>query len=161
LAEIRGALSLNINVIGLAELQSQFNRLGKMPKKSLTKAAKAGMKQPLADARANAQKYTQTGTMQKSIKAKMETPNKRKKTVYRINWDSKYSPIFIKTAKRPGLYGGKSPAYYPQSVEWGHKTKYGRVAGKYFVRDAIESNQQSSLQKITDILNDEITELLR
>lgn len=162
MAEIRGASSQNIRVIGLEELNRQFARLDKIPKKVLTKAAKAGMKSPLAQAKVNAQRYKKTGTMAKGIKAKMETPNKKKKSVYRINWDSKYSSVFIKRAKKfPRLYGGKHPAYYPQSVEWGYKSAKGKVQGKYFVRDAIEQHQQDSLQKIVDVLNDEITNILR
>lgn len=162
MAQIRGAGSQNISVYGLEELQRQFERLGKFPKKALTKAAKAGMQKPLAQAKANAQRYRVTGTMAKSIKAKMETPNKKKKTVYRINWDSKYSSVFIKRAKKfPKLYGGQHPAYYPQSVEWGRKGAKGKVAGKYFIRDAIEANQNDSLQKIINVLNDEISNLTR
>jgi hypothetical protein len=164
LAEIRGARDLSIRVIGLEELQRQFDRLDKIPKKVLTKAAKAGVKKPLAQARATAPvgKGETAGTLKKGIKAKMETPNKKKKSVYRINWDAKYSNIFIKKAKKfPRLYGGQHPAYYPQSVEWGFKTAKGKTQGKYFVRAAIESNQQDSLQKIVDILNDEITNILR
>jgi HK97 gp10 family phage protein len=164
LAEIRGAGSQNITVYGLEELQRQFERLGKFPKKALTKAAKAGMKKPLAQAKANAPTGTgeTAGTLKKGIKAKMETPNKKKKTVYRINWDAKYSPIFIKKAKKyPKLYGGEHPAYYPQSVEWGRKGPKGKVAGKYFVRDAIEANQHDSVQKIINVLQSEISTLIR
>lgn len=162
MAEIRGSSQVGITVRGLPELQRQFDRVSKFPKKILTKAAKEGMAKPLATAKANAPvgKGETKGTLKKGIKAKMETPNKKKKSVYRIYWNAKYSDIFRKVPKRPGLYGGKSPAYYPQSVEWGYKAKKGKVQGKYFVRDAIIQHQQDSLQKIVDKLNQGITDLI-
>jgi hypothetical protein len=159
LAVIRGASGLDIRVIGLVELQAQFERLEKMPKKYLTKAAKAGMADPERTAKANAP-VGKTGNLKKSIKKKMETPNKRNKSVYRLRYDPKYTPEFLKTAKRPGLYGGKSPAYYPASVEYGRKRKVGRVEGKYHMAKAIQQHQQSSLQKVVDSLNASLRELL-
>ena len=78
MAEIRGALSLNIRVEGLNELDAQFARIGKMPKKHLTRAARLGMADPLRQAKANApigKNTTTRGTLKKSITKKMETPN--------------------------------------------------------------------------------------
>lgn len=151
---------ISITLEGLDELERQFELIGKPPKRILTKAAKAGMAGPLADARTNASAYTKSGAMKKGIKAITETPNRRNKAVYRINWWGKYSDIYKKKIKNAGVYGGKkNPAYYPQSVEWGYPNKHGKVAGKYFVRAAIEKNQASSLQKVIDTLLNEIETL--
>lgn len=150
---------ITFEVYGEEEVKEAFKRIGKMPKKYLTKAAKLGMAKPLADARRAAPKG-ETGMLKKGIKATLETPNKRNKAVYRLNWNKKYSSHFIKPIKNPGIYGGKEDqAYYPQSVEWGFPTKYGRTQGLYFVRDAIEKNQRGSLQKVIDSLWDSIKEL--
>src|SRR6476469_5593391 len=112
MAEVRGA---NFEIKGLHELQSQFEQIGKMPKKYLTKAARAGIADPLRDAKASVP-VGKTGTLKKSIKKKMETPNKRNKGVYRITYDAKYTNDFLKPSS--GAYGGKPPnAYYPASVE--------------------------------------------
>ena len=126
-----------------------------MPKKYLTQAAKAGSDEELRAVRASAPvgKNTKTrGTLKKSISRKMETPNKRNKTVYRIQYSSKYTDVFLKPTT--GVYGGKTPnAYYPASVEYGYKTKNGKTEGKYYMAKALEKTQQSALQKVVNSLS--------
>lgn len=152
---------INMHVEGLDELQRQLDDFGKLPKRSLTAAAKAGMKPILAQARSNASAYKKSGMMQRGIKAITEQRNKRNKAVYRINWWGKYSDFYKKKIKNPGIYGGKkNPAYYPQSIEWGYPMKKRKVAGKYFVRSAIEQHQEASGQLIIDTLMSEIDKLL-
>jgi hypothetical protein len=156
MAEIRG---WSAEVIGLRELESQFSRIGKFPKKNLTKAAKEGMAGPLADAKASAP-TGKTGNLKRSIKRKMETPNKRNKSVYRLIFSEKYTDSFLKDSS--GIYGGKPPkAYYPHSVEYGFKTKNGYVRGKYFVTKAIQQNEGSSLQKVVNSLTKSIDDLTK
>lgn len=158
MANIRGASSLNIRVEGLEQLQSQFERLGKIPKKYLTKSAKAGMADVERQAKANAPEG-KTGNLKKSIKKKMETPNKRRKAVYRLQHNPAMADLFIKPSS--GAYGGTPPsAYYPTSVEFGFKTKKGKVAGQFNMARAIQMHQQSSAQKIVNSLNQSISTLL-
>jgi hypothetical protein len=146
-------------VFGLAELEAQFARIEKMPKKYLTKASKAGMKGPLADARASAP-TGKTGNLKRSIKQQRETPNKRNKAVYRLVFSSKYTDAFVKPSS--GALGGKPPtAYYPHSIEYGFKIKDGKVKGRYFITNAINKNQGRSLQIIVDELNKAIDELTK
>ena len=71
MAEIRGATKLGITVEGLPELQAQFNKLGKMPKKYLTKAGREGIADSERAVVAMAPKG-KTGNLKKSIKKKME-----------------------------------------------------------------------------------------
>lgn len=160
MAEIRGANSFNISVVGLHELEAQFARIGKMPKKYLTRAAKLGMADPERTAKASVP-VGKTGILKKSIKKKMETPNKRNKAIYRLRYDPKYTPDFLKPSS--GAYGGKPPvAFYPNSVEYGFKTKDGgKIAGQFNLEKAISSHAQSSLQKVVNSLNDSIDELTR
>jgi len=149
-----------ITLDGLDQLEQQFELIGKPPKRILTKAAKAGMAKPLLEARQNAP-VGKTGMLKRGVHSIQETPNKRNKGVYRINWWAKYSDNYRKRIKNAGIYGGKkNPAYYPQSVEWGYPTKHGKVAGKYFVRAAIEAHQAESLQIVIDTLSEEIEKLL-
>lgn len=159
MAEIRGASGLNIRVEGLEELQRQFDRISKIPKKHLTKAAKAGMADPERQAK-NDVPLGKTGILKKSVKKKMETPNKRNKAVYRLRYNPQFTPDFLKPSS--GRYGGKPPtAYYPASVEYGFKTAKGKkIKGQYNVRDAIQMHQQSSLQKVVNSLGQSIDTLL-
>jgi hypothetical protein len=158
-----------VEVEGLNELRAQIRRVEKVPKRAISKSAREGMKNPLADARANAPvgKTNTSGTLKRSIKSIMEPATKRKKykTVYRLVFDEKYASIFKgKQIKRPGLYGASPPkdfGYYPLSQEYGYKTKYGYKPGRYFIRGAIERNEKNTLQKIIDTLSDEIDKLIQ
>lgn len=160
MARFRGA---TFEVEGLEELQAQLERIGKVPKKELTKAAKAASNITLKEARAKAPvgKNTKTrGTLKKSISRKMETPNKRNKSVYRIQYSPKYTDTFLKPTT--GVYGGKTPhAYYPASVEYGYKTKYGKTKGKFYMKKALEATEKSAGQTLVDSLTDSINKLTK
>jgi hypothetical protein len=162
-AVIRGADNLNIRVEGINELEAQFARIGKMPKKHLNRAARLGMEPTLRDAKASAPvgKGTPTmGTTKKAVKKKMESPNKRNKGVYRLAFDAKYTDVFRK--KTTGVYGGITPeTYYPNAVEYGHMKKHGRVEGKYNLAKAVARNTAKSGQIIVESLNKSIDEMLR
>ena len=152
-------------VFGLSQLQDQFDRLGKFPKKALTKSAKEGMKQPLADAKSSApvsQKKT-SGTLKKSIKRKMETPHKKTKSVYQMTFDAKYVDIFKgNKIRNVGVYGGeKDYGYYPISMEYGFFSRNGYTRGQYFIRQAIEKNELSSLEKMVRVLNKELDNIVK
>jgi hypothetical protein len=154
MAEIRGA---TFRVEGLRELQAQFERIGKMPKKYLTRAAKEGSDGPLKEAKGSAP-VGKTGLLKKGLQRKMETPNKRNKSVYRIRWSPNYTDQYLKPTT--GVLGGKTPfAYYPHSVEYGFPTKSGRKEGQYFVTKAIERTESSSMQKIVNSLSKSIEEI--
>lgn len=156
MAEVRG---VNFAVEGLEELQAQFGRLGRIPKKYLTKAARAGMDAPLRDAKISAP-VGKTGILKKSIKKKMETPNKRNKGIYRLVYDPKFTGDFLKPSS--GIYGGKPPvAYYPASVEYGHKTKTGKTAGQFNMMKAIQRHETTAIQKVIESLKESIDELLQ
>lgn len=157
MAEVRGA---NFEIKGLQELQSQFDRIGKMPKKYLTKAARAGIADSLRDVKASVPEGD-TKILRRSIKKKMETPNKRNKGVYRIAYDAKYTPNFLKPSS--GAWGGRPPnAYYPHSVEYGFKKKGGgKVPGQFNVVKALARHEKTSIEKVVESLRQSIDELLR
>lgn len=147
------------SIEGLNELRAQFKRVGKLPRRVLTNSAKEGMKAPLADAKAG-MPVGETGLLKKGLKRVLETPNKRKKAIYRMVWNPKYIDFYLKDSS--GAYGGKTPkAYYPHSIEYGFKTKYGYQPGHYVVRDAIEKNEEASMNKIKRILAKGIEDELR
>lgn len=161
MAEVRGAWKVGMTVEGLEELQAQFNKLGRMPKKHLTRAGRAGIAKDVIDLKANAP-TGKTGNLKKSIKKKMETPNKRNKGVYRLSYDAKLTPEFKKPTT--GKYGGVTPeAYYPNSVEFGYMGKNGHVKVKtmHWADKLLRQNEASSLQKVIESLNKSIDELTK
>lgn len=150
---------VSFKVEGLPELLAQLSRVEKFPKKELTKAAKLGMAKPLAQAKADAP-VGETGLLKKGLKRLLETPNKKKRSVYRLLWDKKFTAEYRKPTS--GKYGGKTPeAYYPHSVEFGFKTKNGRKKGQYFARDAVEMHEKESNQILIDSLWDSVKKLTR
>ena len=161
MAEVRGAWKVGMQVEGLEELQAQFNKLGRMPKKYLTKAGREGIANDVRDAKTFAP-TGDTGNLKKSIKKQMETPNKRNKGVYRLTYSAKFNDVFQKPTT--GKYGGTLPhAYYPASVEYGYLGKHGhiRVKTMYWSDKILRKNEGSSLKKVLNSLNDSIDELLR
>jgi hypothetical protein len=153
----------NVTVLGADELARQFARIEKMPKKYLTRSAKAGSKPILTEARAKAPvgKGTETsGTLKKSLRLKQETPNKRNKAVYRLRYDPKYTTSFLKPTT--GVYGGKTPfAYYPASVEYGFKTAVGKTEGSHLFSKIVASHEKRSFETVVRELNKAIDEILR
>jgi hypothetical protein len=155
-------------VEGMEELKRQIQRIGKVPKRVISGAARAGMKNPLKEARASApvnkRNLPSKGTLKKSIKSVMEKKTKRMKykTVYDLQFNPQFASVFKgKKILRPGLYGAPEPreyGYYPLSQEFGFHTKHGYKKGRYFIAKAIEKHQRESLQKIVDTMNDGITQ---
>ena len=154
MAEIRGASKLGITVEGLPELQAQFNKLGKMPKKYLTKAGREGIAQILKDSRKPMAPTGKTGNLKKSIKKKMETPNKRNKGVYRLRYDPKFTHCFSESQLQAFMVVQFQKLIIPASVEYGYLGEAGHVAVKtmHWANKALQSTEQSSMKKTIDSL---------
>jgi hypothetical protein len=162
MASVSGPLvQLGIRVEGLEQLQAQFAKVEKMPKKYLTKAGREGIADDYREIKAGAP-VGKTGMLKKAIKKKLETPNKRKKGVYRLSFDPKFTDHFQKPTT--GIYGGDTPyAYYPASVEYGYLGPEGKVYVKtlYWADNILKGNEEASLNKVIKSLNDSIDELLK
>jgi hypothetical protein len=149
---------------GFAELMRQLQRVEKVPKSVVTKAAREGIKDPLKDAKAGAPELS--GSLKNGIiKILEKSPKGKAKSVFRIVFDRAFKPIFQKPIQNPGQYGARPPkstGYYPVSMEYGFKTKGGGYEpGLYFVREAMEKNQEESAKKIVKRLGKEIDKLLQ
>lgn len=160
MAIVRGrGQTFHANIVGLAELEAQFARLDKFPRKEMTKAAKSGMTPLLKKVRDAAPKG-KTGNLKRSLRFKRETPNKRNKAVYRIAYSAKFTDVFRKPTT--GIYGGWTPyAYYPNSVEYGYKSAKGFVDGKFFMANTIRAHEAMTVQRVTSSLNKSINDLTR
>jgi hypothetical protein len=155
------ALVRGYELRGYDDLVRKMKQVGAPKKLIITRSARAGIAQPYADAVADAPK--KTGLLKKGLKKYLEKTkkNKRYKSVMRLRFDPKLEDDFRKPIKRPGLYGGKKPTgYYPFSMEYGFKRKYDRRPGEYFIKNAIEKNEKDSLQKVVDVLSDEINRII-
>lgn len=158
MAGIRGA---TFQVEGLSELEAQFARIGKMPKKYLNKAAREGIADPLRKIKADAP-VGKTGMLKKGVQKKLETPNKRNKSVYQIRFNPKYSDSYYKPSS--GAYGGEPPkAFYPYSQEYGFFGKDGqKIQTKWyhFAKKAIEATESGSAAKVIHSLIQSIDQIV-
>lgn len=119
---------------GMRELQKSLEKLGKVPQKHVTSAARKGMNIPLKAAKANAP--VDTGMLKKGMKLVGEKSKYKGKKVYRIVFDRAYNDIFQKPNKQ-----GKITGYYPVSQEYGFFAKNGRyIPGYRFIHSTFESN---------------------
>jgi hypothetical protein len=147
-------------VEGLDELIAQIERVSKIPKRALSKAAREGMRKPLAQARKDAPE--ESGALKKGIKSVLEKSSKRSKfkSIYQMVFDKKKTEIFKgKKIIRQGLYGANPPkeyGFYPVSMEYGYLVKGGRREGKHFLAKAIEDNQDESAKIVVRVLTEEI-----
>jgi hypothetical protein len=137
-------------VTGMAELQKSMKKLGYIPQKYITTAAKKGMNPILSDAKASAP--VDTGKLRKGIILSGERTKTKGKKVYRIIFDSKMNDIFQKRDKTGRIVG-----YYPVSMEYGYFSKSGRyIPGYKFIHKDFQKGAQSSAQIMVDTLKTKI-----
>jgi hypothetical protein len=145
---------------GMDELLRQIQKIEKFPKSKVAKAANAGIKEPLKDAKQNAP--VDIGNLKKGIiKIREKSPRSKAKVVYSIVFDRAFNSIFQKPVQNPSP-GGKDTAYYPVSQEYGFFAKNGRyIPGFRFIRGALERNEANSAREIVKVLNKEIDAYIR
>lgn len=139
-------MSVTFKVTGIKELRRSLTKLGKIPQKHVTTAAKKGMNIVLRDSKANAP--FDTGELKKGIILIGERSKTKGKKVYRVVFDSKMNDIFQKKNKQ-----GKVNGYYPVSQEYGFFAKNGRyIPGYRFIHDSLADNAQKSAQVMVDTM---------
>ncbi len=137
---------------GLKELERTIKKLGQLPQKCVTKAARQGANVALRTARLNAP--IDSGDLRKGIVLKGEKSRIRGRKVFQVTFDSKMNDVFVKESN-----DGKR-AYYPASQEFGFITKSGRyVPGYRFMRHSIEGNEKAIEKRTIEVLSKEIDKL--
>lgn len=110
------------------DLKKSVEKLGALPQKAVTPAARKGSNILLKAIKATAP--VDTGTMKKALKLKPERSRKKGKKVYQVTYDSSYNDQLVKVSK-----DGKR-SYYPASQEYGFFTRSGSyIPGYHFMRD--------------------------
>ena len=142
--------NVTFKVEGMRKLQKSLKRLGEVPQKHVTAAAKKGMSIVLRQSKANAP--YDTGALKKGIILAGEKAREKAKKVYRIVFDRAMNEIFQKKNKE-----GKVVAYYPVSQEYGYFAKNGRyIPGFRFIRGSFEENAQKMASTIVDTMKKKI-----
>lgn len=141
-------------IIGMKELEKAMKRLGQVPQRVATKAARAGATIALRSARKKARVLT--GEMKRGIIMKGERRSVIGKKVYDIMMDPAKNDIFVR------LTADGKRFYYPASMEYGFLTADGRkVPGTYFLRDSVADNAGAIEQKVVSVAGKEIDKALK
>ena len=146
------AKRVKFEVEGLKELEKTIRKLGKLPQKCVTKAAKKGAQIALKAAKQKAPFLT--GALEEGIILKGEKTKKKGKKVYQVTMNPVMNDVFVKTTKDGKRY------YYPASQEYGFITKNGGyVPGFHYLRDSLVDNKERIEKTVVDVLAKEIDKL--
>ena len=143
---------VKFKIEGVEELEKTIRKLGKLPQKCVTKAAKKGAQIALKAAKQKAPFLT--GALEEGIILKGEKTKKKGKKVYQVTMNPVMNDVFVKTTKDGKRY------YYPASQEYGFITKNGGyVPGFHYLRDSLVDNKERIEKTVVDVLAKEIDKL--
>jgi hypothetical protein len=160
----RKKTALSFEVLNAHEVSEFFVELGKVPQKSVTKAARQGatiIKRAVVNSSQLPIKY---GFLQMSIKPYEE--RKRKggrntsgKAAFDVAFDQNFNNIFQKPYQGTPRRGSKNPKnmyYYPASMEYGFANQKGGVGGHYFMKKSALAVQGQVADKMLEVLSKDI-----
>jgi HK97 gp10 family phage protein len=137
---------------GMEELQKTIKKLGELPQKCVTKAARKGSKIALNSAKQNAP--VDTGSLKRGLSQKGERTKTKGKKVYQVTFNKGMNDVFT-TESKSGKRG-----YYPAAQEYGFFARNGRyIPGFHYMKKSIEGNNYQIEREIVDVLSKEIDKL--
>lgn len=141
---------VTFKIEGMKELERAFKKLGDVPQKVVTPAARKGMRIVQKDAKKNAPE--DLGTLKDGIILVGERSRLKGKKVYQVVFDRRYNHVFQKPVKNPSP-GRSKIAYYPASMEYGYYLRNGQwMPGFHFLKNAIQDNEKTVRKVIVDEL---------
>ena len=143
---------VKFKIEGMEELEKTIRKLGKLPQKCVTKAAKKGAQIALKAAKQKAPFLT--GALEEGIILKGEKTRRKGKKVYQVTMNPAMNDVFVKTTKDGKRY------YYPASMEYGFITRDGGYSpGFHYLRDSLVDNKERIEKTVVDVLAKEIDKL--
>jgi HK97 gp10 family phage protein len=141
------------NIEGLKELERTIQRLGALPQKCVTKAARKGANVALKAARQNAP--VETGDLKKGLKLNGERARIRGKKVFQVSFNRNMNDQFVKLSK-----DGNKRYYYPASQEFGFMNRGGGYTpGFRYLRQSIDEHRAEIERTTVSVLASEIDKL--
>lgn len=149
-------MAVDIDWSDFRRLSRTVEKLGGLPQKCVTKAARKGGNLVLKAVRQKAP--ADTGDLKRGLRLKAEKTRVKGKKVYDIVFDAGMNDVFQKPIQNPGEAGGRSKtAYYPASMEFGYFARNGRyIPGYHFMRGAAEESEESAAGVTVQVLSDEL-----
>jgi HK97 gp10 family phage protein len=148
-------MAKGFKIEGMKELEKAIKKLGQVPQKAVTPAARKGMNIAIKNARINAPE--ETGELKGGMKLIGEKSKRKGKKVYRIVFDRAKNNVFQKKNKE-----GKVTGYYPVSQEYGFFTRNGRyIPGFHFAEKGLTENANKIEKTIVDEMGKRIDKALK
>ena len=156
------AIALNFECEDLQGFADSLAKLGGVPQRCVTKAARQGA--TAVKSRISAMAPVRTRSLKRGMELRGERHRgKRGKKVYEVRFRRDMNDVFQKTIKAPGTRGGsgKPSAYYHSSVEYGFMTRHPEggfryVEGQHFMRAAAEAIEPTVQRMMMRSLCDEM-----
>lgn len=148
-------MRMKFGVTGINKLNRDLKKLGKVPQKHVTAAARKGMNPVLKKAKSDAPK--DSGDLKRGMKLSGEKSRFKGKKIYQIVFDSSMNDVFQKKNE-----AGEITGYYPVSQEYGFFAKNGRyIPGFRFIQDSLTSNINKIEKTIVDEMKGKIDQEIR
>jgi hypothetical protein len=148
-------MAKGFKIEGMKELEKAIKKLGQVPQKAVTPAARKGMNIAIKDARIKAP--VDTGEIKDGMKLIGEKAKGKGKKVYRIVFDRAKNNVFQKKNEE-----GKVTGYYPVSQEYGFFARNGRyVPGFHFAEKSLTQNANKIEKNIVDEMGKQIDKALK
>lgn len=126
-------MAIKADFSDLKRLEKTIRKMGGLPQKCVTKAARKGGNVVMREVKATAP--VDTGTLKSGIKLKAEKSHIKGKKMYQVTFSSDMNDVFQKKNT-----DGKITGYYPVSMEYGFFAKNGRyIPGYRFMRKSADS----------------------
>jgi hypothetical protein len=148
-------MAKGFKIEGMKELEKAIKKLGQVPQKAVTPAARKGMNIAIKDARIKAP--VDVGNLKQGMKLIGEKSKFKGKKTYRIVFDRAMNSFFQKKNKEDKITG-----YYPVSQEYGFFTKNGRyIPGFHFAEKGLTENANKIEKTIVDDMGKRIDKALK
>lgn len=167
----RARRPLTFEVLGLGDITTYFQELGKVPQKTVKKAAKSGATYVRNKVRSDIQLPVEYGWLRDSlivVEENVKTSegkrlrNRTGKAGFEVTFDRAFNEIFQKPIKEKGKYGGRGTddyGYYPASMEYGFHHAKGLIGGHHFLK-IVGTREESNVQdKMLEVISKDIDKL--
>lgn len=143
-------MKATFKIDGMDKLKRDLEKLGKVPQRHVTSAAKKGMNPVLKNAKVNSP--YDTGMLKKGLILKGEKSRSKGKKVYEVIFDPSMNDVFQKKNAVGDVTG-----YYPVSQEYGYFLRNGRyMPGLRFIHDSLTANAHKSGKIMIDTMQKKI-----
>lgn len=155
---------IEFEILNEREISAFFVELGRVPQKTVKKAARAGAMVVKRAVLSSSQLPVKYGFLRKSINVfemgkKKGKRNKSGAAAFDVGSDERFNSIFQKPYLGTPRRGSKSPRsmyYYPASMEFGFANLKGGVGGHHYLKKSGIAAEAAAQDKMIEVLSKDI-----